>query len=78
MCQQFFALRDTRFFFYSLEGKEPPHVHVEQAERVAKFWLHPVELAMSDGFRSAEISRLRSMVVTHQGPVEEAWREHFG
>jgi len=28
-----------RFFFFSREGNEPPHIHVEQAERYAKFWL---------------------------------------
>jgi len=33
-----------RFFFFSREGTEPPHVHVEQAERYAKFWLEPVVL----------------------------------
>jgi hypothetical protein len=30
-----------RFFFFSNEGEEPPHVHVERAESVAKFWLQP-------------------------------------
>lgn len=29
----------ARFFFYSNEGTEPPHIHVEQAGAVAKFWL---------------------------------------
>ena len=31
-----------RFFFYSLEGSEPPHIHVEHGGSVAKFWLNPV------------------------------------
>lgn len=66
-----------RFFFYSLEGSEPPHIHVEHAGRVAKFWLRPVELVMSDGFRSAEISWLRSIVLTNRDSFEEAWHEHF-
>ena len=35
----------ARFFFYSNEGSEPPHVHVEQGGSVAKFWLAPVSLA---------------------------------
>jgi len=26
-----------RFFFYSLEGSEPPHIHVERGDSVAKF-----------------------------------------
>lgn len=67
-----------RFFFYSLEGREPPHIHVEHAERVAKFWLQPVELVMSDGFRSGEISWLRVVVLEHRNRFEEAWHEHFG
>jgi len=26
-----------RFFFYSADGEEPPHVHVERDDSVAKF-----------------------------------------
>ena len=66
-----------RFFFFSREGNEPPHIHVEQAERYAKFWLHPVELANSDGFRSSEISGLRKLVQEHQNLFEEKWNEYF-
>lgn len=33
-----------RFFFYSNENDEPPHVHVEKAEGTAKIWLSPVEV----------------------------------
>ena len=45
-----------RFFFYSNENNEPPHIHVEDAEKVAKYWLEPVELASSRGFRSHELT----------------------
>lgn len=34
-----------RFFFYSQEGDEPPHIHIEDGDRTAKYWLTPVELA---------------------------------
>lgn len=27
-----------RFFFYSLENGEPPHVHVAHGDKVAKYW----------------------------------------
>ena len=40
----------ARFFFYSLEGTEPPHIQVEQGDAVAKFWLDPVDHANSRGF----------------------------
>jgi hypothetical protein len=35
-------VKGYRFFFFSLEGHGPPHIHVESAERFAKFWLGPV------------------------------------
>lgn len=38
------------FFFYSNEGSEPPHIHVQTAEKYAKFWLVPIQLADSFGY----------------------------
>ena len=66
-----------RFFFYSLEGLEPPHVHVEHGENVAKFWLEPVSLAESHGFRSHELNRLRALVIENRLSFLEAWNAHF-
>jgi hypothetical protein len=51
-----------RFFFYSSDRAEPPHIHIEQADCVARFWLSPVMLSMSAGFRRHEISELARMV----------------
>ena len=45
-----------RFFFFSNEGGEPAHVHVEREDSYAKFWLNPVALEASSGFRSDELS----------------------
>lgn len=28
-----------RLFFYSADGGEPPHIHVERDDRIAKLWL---------------------------------------
>jgi hypothetical protein len=67
-----------RFFFYSLEGSEPPHIHVELGDRVAKFWLDPVGLAESYGFRAHELNRLRALVIEHRLAFMEAWNVHFG
>jgi uncharacterized protein DUF4160 len=67
-----------RFFFYSLEGSEPPHVHAEHANNVAKFWLQPVSLAESHGFRIHELNRLRLLVIEHRLKFLEAWNAHFG
>ncbi|HZL30386.1 MAG TPA: DUF4160 domain-containing protein [Pseudolabrys sp.] len=66
-----------RFFFYSLEEAEPPHVHVEHGDSVAKFWLDPVALAETRGFRSHELNRLRVLVIEHRAACLEAWNAHF-
>jgi len=67
-----------RFFFYSLEGSEPPHIHVEHGNNVAKFWLQPVSLAESHGFRIHELNRLRLLVIEHRLKFVEAWNARFG
>lgn len=67
-----------RFFFYSLEGNEPSHIHVEHGDNVAKFWLDPVELANSHGFRAQELNRLRMMVIENRVDFKEAWHAYFG
>jgi hypothetical protein len=66
-----------RFFFYSLEGSEPPHIHVERGECVAKFWLQPVRLVESHGFRSHEVTQLRALVIEHRLRFVEAWNAYF-
>jgi hypothetical protein len=43
-----------RLFFYSSDRDEPPHVHVEREDNVAKFWLDPVTLQSSGGFSRDE------------------------
>jgi hypothetical protein len=50
-----------RFFFYSNEGTERPHVHVQHESRVAKFWLSPVALAASGGFPAAELRTVEGL-----------------
>jgi len=46
-----------RFFFYSNEGDEPPHVHVKRERCSAKFWLRPVALVYTSGFKGAELRK---------------------
>jgi hypothetical protein len=67
-----------RFFFFSNEGHEPAHVHVQDAERLAKFWLEPVVLAASTGFGPHELTRIQTLVTEHRSVLLEAWHEFFG
>lgn len=70
-------IKGFRFFFFSLEGNEPPHIHVEQDDKVAKFWLNPVNLACSTGFRSHELTEIRALVIEHSKKFLEKWNEYF-
>ena len=67
-----------RFFFYSNEGSEPPHIHVEKGEAVGKWWLTPVRLGFAEGFRPAQVRRVHTIVKEHEGRFLEAWHEYFG
>ncbi|WP_330084810.1 DUF4160 domain-containing protein [Methylocystis iwaonis] len=66
-----------RFFFYSLETGEPPHIHIECGSSTAKYWLSPVELARSQGFRAQELTKLRALVIENRARFQEAWDAHF-
>lgn len=67
-----------RFFFFSNEGAEPPHVHVECGDGHAKFWLGAVNLAYSTGLKAQEIRRARELVAQHADQFVERWNEYFG
>jgi len=66
-----------RLFFYSSDGEEPVHVHVERDRSMAKFWLDPVVLARSSGFSRSELRIVESVVKKHKDDVEKAWYEFF-
>jgi hypothetical protein len=66
-----------RFFFFSLEGNEPPHIHVEHGAKVAKYWLNPMELASSAGFRSHELTKIRAIIIEYRITFLEKWDEYF-
>lgn len=67
-----------RFFFYSNENQEPPHIHVKAAENEAKFWLNPVRLAFNHGYRSHELNEIEWLVQDNQTALWEVWNGYFG
>lgn len=67
-----------RIFFYSGDRDEPPHVHVEREDRIAKLWLDPVRLHSSGGFSRAEVNRIRRIVEESQQQLLRSWNEYFG
>jgi hypothetical protein len=65
--------RGYRFYFYSHEPNEPPHVHVDARGCTAKFWLRPVALARNMGFTAKELAELLGHVRQRQTAFEDAW-----
>ncbi|MHB2156494.1 DUF4160 domain-containing protein [Calditrichota bacterium GD2] len=72
-------LRDGpyRFFFYSSDGNEPVHVHVERENKIIKIWLDPVRVCNNFGFNRSELYKILKLVEQHEEKIKEAWHEFF-
>ncbi|MES2616201.1 MAG: DUF4160 domain-containing protein [Bdellovibrionota bacterium] len=67
-----------RFFFFSDEGREPCHIHVECGDGHAKFWLSPkIHLASSQGMNARELAEISQLVRQNDKKFMEAWHEFF-
>jgi len=49
-----------RFFFYSNENKEPPHIHIVKGDATAKFWLDHIKEAYSNDFSKKELKKIHT------------------
>jgi hypothetical protein len=70
-------LGSFRFHFYSDEGNEPPHIHVETPEGECKFWLDPIRLARNMGITPKTIRLLEKIVFEHQDDLKEKFHDYF-
>jgi hypothetical protein len=66
-----------RFFFYAGDTDEPPHVHVERDNHLAKFWFAPVVMQRSGGFSRNDINRIRVLVEENREMLARSWNEYF-
>jgi hypothetical protein len=66
-----------RFYFYSHEPNEPPHVHIDRDDQSCKFWLQSVALTRNLGFSAKELRDIEKLVVDNQQRLLEAWNEYF-
>ena len=48
--------------FYEYDLREPPHVHVRRERKEAKFWLDPIALERSRGFREHELRDIEKLL----------------
>ena len=67
-----------RFFFFSNEGNEPAHVHVESGDGYAKFWLLPfVKLAESARYNDKILNKLGKLIEEDKEILIRSWNEFF-
>jgi hypothetical protein len=67
-----------RFFFYSNEGDEPVHVHVEKGEGYGKIWLEPdTRVAYMFNFTVREQRQILGIVQISIAFIKHQWHEHF-
>ena len=67
-----------RFYFYSHELNEPPHIHVDRDDLSAKFWLKNPALVRNMGYPAKELNQLLKLVRKYQQHLLEAWHGYFG
>lgn len=66
-----------RFFFYSNEGSEPPHVHVQGHGGEAKVWLQTCEITFSRNLSPAHLGWLKAHMKQNVLIYLEKWNEVF-
>jgi hypothetical protein len=68
-----------RFFFFSNEQNEPPHIHIAKGEGYAKYWIEPdVALAENIRFNNHDLSEIRKIILENLEELKEAWHGFFG
>ena len=71
-------LNGFRFFFYSNENNEPPHIHVSKGDGYAKFWLIPdIELVEYYSFKANEIKTAWNIATENKELFITKWNEYF-
>lgn len=66
-----------RFFFYSDEGNEPPHIHVEKGKGRGKYWLDPVRKEYMYDFTKQDERKVETIVKNEQETFKKKWYEYF-
>ncbi len=70
--------RGYRFFWYSWDGIEPPHVHIWKDGKECKIWLDDLAVAFNRGHAARDIRDLIAATGEEQKRLLEIWNEQFG
>lgn len=71
------VIKGYRFFFFSNERDEPVHIHIEKADKYAKFWIEPLFVAANYGFSGKELREIGEIIEKNEVLIMDKWNEHF-
>ena len=72
-----YRFEGLRFFFYSNEGNEPPHVHVTRGDCELKIWLHNLVIENNYGFKISERRIILKIVKKQKHQFLEKWNKFY-
>ena len=67
-----------RFYFYSYDGGEPRHMHVDRGSASPKFWLDPVSLAENYGYSRRELRDIERTTKENVERLRNEWDDFRG
>jgi hypothetical protein len=70
--------RGIRFYFYSLEGNEPIHIHMSKGNAFGKIWIEPcLSVEYLYNFTHAEVRDIFWILEKNIPYIKTKWHEHF-
>jgi hypothetical protein len=69
-----FREKGYEFSFYMFDLTEPIHVHVRSGRKLAKFWIEPISIAWTRGYRPHELNEIERIVRDNEQFIREIWR----
>lgn len=67
-----------RFFFYSNEGNEPPHIHVVGHGGEMKIWLNPIEVSNIYGMNAKDQREVLKITQDNAKMFLDKWMVYHG
>ncbi|MFH1319919.1 MAG: DUF4160 domain-containing protein [Bacteroidota bacterium] len=72
------SIKGFRFFFFSSDRNEPPHVHVKKGKGDAKIWLLPEpKPEYYFDFKSQEEAQIMKIIKENHEFLISKWNEYF-
>ncbi|MDX2062002.1 MAG: DUF4160 domain-containing protein [Bacteroidia bacterium] len=65
-----------KFFFFSAEGREPPHIHVGYEKYLCKIWLETLKIAEDGGLPAHRLNQILRYTKDNQQMLLDAYRTY--